>query len=294
MNITFIGLGIMGRRMAARLLAHGHTVTVWNRTPDKCAPLVSEGAHTAATPAAAARGADLLITMLAHPRAVRDAATGADGFLHQLTSGSLWMDCSTCDPAFSRTMAREATGRGIHFLDAPVSGTAPHAENGELTFLIGGHAGDVERARPVLEVLGNAIHHVGDWSHGSAMKLVTNLLLASAMTALSEGLALGEGLGLSRETLLDTLLGSPVAAPFLAMKRGQVTGDRTDTHFPLRWMHKDMALVSGAAFDAGVTLPAAEAIKSLFGQVARDGFADADFAAISRWYQRQIDPAPEQ
>jgi 3-hydroxyisobutyrate dehydrogenase-like beta-hydroxyacid dehydrogenase len=136
MRIGFIGLGIMGSRMAAQLHAHGSPLVVFNRSLEKASPLLAKGVAWAATPAALAAQVDLLFTMLAHPDAVRDTALGTHGFLQQLHPGALWVDCSTVHPAFAREMAAEAQRRQVRFLDAPVSGSKLQAERGRNSFFL--------------------------------------------------------------------------------------------------------------------------------------------------------------
>jgi len=280
MKIAFMGLGIMGSRMAANLLRAGHELTVWNRSSAKAQGLVQKGARLASTPAEAARGCDIAFTMLTSPDAVAGVALGPDGFLDHMAKGSLWVDCSTVTPGSARRMAREAASRGVSFLDAPVVGSLPAAEKAELTILVGGDAKDLERCRPLLSVMGKTIRHLGAAGMGCSLKLVNNMLLGNAMAAFSEALAFGEALGFGRAALLDALVGSGVAAPFLAAKREKLATGRYDAEFPLRLMHKDLQLVSDAAFDLGVPLPATHATKEIFGQAAAKGLADVDFSGI--------------
>lgn len=280
MKIGFIGLGIMGSRMAANLLGAGHQLSVWNRSAAKAQGLVQKGARVASTPAEAARQSEITFTMLADPDAVAAAALGPDGLLASMARGSLWVDCSTVTPASSRRMAAEAASRGVSFLDAPVAGSLPVAEKGELTFLVGGEEKDLERCRPLLSAMGKTIRHVGATGMGSSLKLVNNMLLGNAMAAFSEALAFGEALGFSRGALLDSLLGTAVVAPFLAGKKEKLATGRYDVEFPLRLMHKDLQLVSSTAYELGVPLPATHATKELFGQAAANGLADVDFSGI--------------
>jgi 3-hydroxyisobutyrate dehydrogenase-like beta-hydroxyacid dehydrogenase len=279
-KIAFIGLGIMGSRMAGNLLRAGHDLAVWNRSADKTQGLAKAGARVASTPAETVSQREVVFTMLANPDAVAAAALGRGGFLPAMSRGALWVDCSTVTPVFSRRMAEEAAARGVRFLDAPVAGSLRVAEKGELTFLVGGDQKDLEACRPLLAVMGKTIRHVGGAGMGSSLKLVNNLLLGNAMAAFSEALALGEALGIRRSELLDTLIGSPVAAPFLEGKKEKLASGRYDVEFPLRLMHKDLQLVSSTAYELGVPLPATHAVKELFSQAAAGGLADVDFSGI--------------
>jgi 3-hydroxyisobutyrate dehydrogenase/glyoxylate/succinic semialdehyde reductase len=206
MKIGFIGLGIMGSRMAANLQKHGYDLVVFNRTRAKAQPLLDKGATFADSPAKLAEQVDVLFTMLAHPDAVEQAALRADGFLNNLKPNAVWIDCSSVNPSFSKKMAAAAAARQVHFVDAPVTGSAPVAAEAKLVFWVGGDAGDVEAIRPLLLCMGNKIVHAGKQGMGTSMKMVINLLLGSAMASFAEAMALGQGLGLSQKMLFDSLL----------------------------------------------------------------------------------------
>src|SRR4029077_3068892 len=194
MKIGFIGLGIMGSRMAANLQKHGHDLVVFNRTRAKAQPLLDNGATFAESPARLAEEVDVLFTMLAHPDAVELTALGADGFLEPLRSNALWVDCSSVNPSFSKNMAAEAARRGVHFVGAPVTGSAVPAAEAKLVFWVGAEPADLEAVRSLLLCMGNRIVHVGGHGMGTAMKMVVNVLLGNAMAAFAEAMALGQGL----------------------------------------------------------------------------------------------------
>jgi 3-hydroxyisobutyrate dehydrogenase-like beta-hydroxyacid dehydrogenase len=291
MEVGFIGLGIMGSRMAGNLVKHGYELVVYNRTRQKSEGLLEQGAAWAETPKAVAERVEVLFTMLAHPDAVLEMALGingsdtdqgASGFLDGMEAGRLWIDCSTVHPSFSRQMAREARERQIRFLDAPVAGTKGPAAAGQLTFLVGGEASDLEACRPMLEAMGSRIVHVGGNGQGTSLKMVVNLLLAQGMLAFSEALLLGQALGIERDRLFEVLGGGPVAAPFTASKREKIEGDEYEADFPLRWLHKDLQMAGIAAYEKGVALPATSLAKEVYGLAARLGMADLDFSAIYR------------
>ena len=280
MKIGFVGLGAMGSRMAANLQKSGYPLVVFNRSADKAASLVSAGALLAATPAALAEEVEVLFTMLAHPAAVREAAFGESGFLGRLRRGSLWIDCSTVNPSFSREMAAAALARKLRFLDAPVAGSRGPAEKGELTFFVGGEAADVLASGPLLRAMGKNIVHVGSHGMGASLKMVNNLLLASSMAAFAEALVLGEALGISRNRLLELLMKSPLVAPYLATKREKIERGDYSPEFPLEWMQKDLHLAALSAQETAVALPLASAAKETYQLAARDGHAHEDFSAI--------------
>jgi len=286
MKVGFIGLGIMGSRMAGNLLKKGHELVLFNRSKERAGSLIAQGASFLETPAKVAENVPLIITMLPEPTAVTGVALGKDGFLDHLTKGSLWIDSSTVNPSFSRTMADECKKRGIRFLDAPVAGSKIPAEQAQLIFFVGGDKGDVESSMPLLKAMGKAVFHIGSNGMGTAMKMANNLLLAGAMAAFSEAMVLGEALGISREALFDVLLQSPVSAPFLALKRPLIESGTFETQFPLKWMHKDLQLASATAYECGVAMPDMHAVKELFALAVRSGLGEKDFSALYQYLKK--------
>ena len=280
MKIGFIGLGIMGSRMAANLQKHGYALVVFNRTRAKAQPLLDNGASFAESPAKLAEQVDLLFTMLAHPDAVEQAALRENGFLNHLKPSALWVDCSSVNPSFSKKMAAEAARRRVHFVDAPVTGSAPVAEDANLVFWVGADGADLETIRPLLLCMGSRIVHTGGHGTGTSMKMVINLLLGTGMAAFAEAMALGEGLGLSSKMLFDSLLGTPAVAPFLASKREKIESGNYEAEFPLRWMQKDMHLASVSAYESGVAMPLTNVTKEIYRLAMRDGHDIEDFSAI--------------
>jgi 3-hydroxyisobutyrate dehydrogenase/glyoxylate/succinic semialdehyde reductase len=295
MKIGFIGLGIMGSRMAANLQKHGHSLVVFNRTREKAEALVAAGAKWADSPAALALQVEVIFTMLAHPDAVEEAARGEDGFLRYPQPNQMWIDCSTVNPSFSRKMAAEAKARGVPFLGAPVTGSKGQAELAKLTFWVGGETSDLETCRPLLECMGNRIIHCGGPGTGAALKMVMNQLLGTAMAAFAEGLVLGESLGLSREVLFEALLGSPAAAPFLALKRKRIeSGNYEPADFPLRWLQKDLHLAALSAYETGAAMPLTNTAKEIYRLAIRDGRGREDFSAIYDYLARNHDVKPNE
>jgi 3-hydroxyisobutyrate dehydrogenase/glyoxylate/succinic semialdehyde reductase len=280
MKIGFIGLGIMGSRMATNLQEHGYSLAVFNRTRAKAEPLLGSCGTFSDSPAKLAEQVEVLFTMLAHPDAVEKAALGHNGFLNHLKPNALWVDCSSVNPSFSKKMAAAAAARQIRFVDAPVTGSAPVAAEGKLVFWVGADPADLEEIRPLLLCMGDKIVHTGGHGAGTSIKMVINLLLGTAMTAFAEAMALGEGLGFSRKMLFDSLLGMPAVAPFLASKREKIEKGNYDPEFPLRWMQKDMHLASVSAYETGVAMPVTNATKELYRLAMREGHAGQDFSAI--------------
>jgi 3-hydroxyisobutyrate dehydrogenase-like beta-hydroxyacid dehydrogenase len=280
MKIGFIGLGIMGSRMAANLQKHGYSLVLYNRTRAKAEPLLGPCGTFADSPAKLAGQVEILFTMLAHPDAVEEAALGVNGFLNHLGPNTVWVDCSSVNPSFSKKMAAKAARREVHFVDAPVTGSAPAAAEAKLIFWVGADPADLERIRPFLLCMGNKIVHTGGHGTGTSMKMVINLLLGTGMAAFAEAMALGEGLGLSSKILFDSLLGTPAVAPFLAAKRDKIDNRNYEVEFPLRWMQKDMHLATLSAYETGVALPLTNVTKEMYQLAMRDGHATEDFSAI--------------
>lgn len=279
MNIAFLGLGIMGSRMATNLAKAGHSVRVWNRTPEKSASLISVGCIPAASSTKAVAGAQVVITMLADPQALRDVALG-QGMVDAMELGALWIDCSTVDPSTSRQMAANATNRGLRFLDAPVSGSSSAAANAKLVFFVGGTSEDLETARPLFDAMGSRIVHAGLQGAGASLKLVNNLFLAQAQAAWSEALGLAEKFGLSQETVNEAILPTHVAPAFLGFKRDKIENREWSPEFPLKHALKDIRLALSAAKEAGMDLQQLTAAESLYAQALSRGFGDSDISAI--------------
>src|ERR1700730_10004321 len=280
MKIGFIGLGIMGSRMAANLQKHGYSLILFNRTRAKAKPLLGPCGTFSDSPAKLAEQVGVLFTMLAHPDAVEQAALGDNGFLDHLRPNALWVDCSSVNPSFSKKMAAAAAARQIRFVDAPVTGSAPAAAEAKLIFWVGADPSDLERIRPLLLCMGNKIVHTGGHGTGTSMKMVINLLLGTGMAAFAEAMALGEGLGLSPKILFDSLLGTPAVAAVLAAKRNKIDNHNYQVEFPLRWMQKDMHLAAVSAYETGVALPLTNVTKEMYELAIRDGHATEDFSAI--------------
>ena len=283
MKVAFIGLGIMGSRMAQNLLSAGHELVVHNRTYSKAEGLLSNGAVFAESPPIAAQGVDVLITMLAQPATVNAVARGEHGFLNSLSHDTVWMDCSTVDPAFAREIAAECKQRGLRYLETPVSGTRVHAENGVLKFSVGGDKTDLEVVRPLMEIMGSQIDYLGPCGSASSMKLVLNHMMACSVTAFAESAALGQALGIDRDMLFDQITGSVVAAPFLVTEKEKMKGMEFEIDFPLNLMTKDMTLISQAAYDVGVAMPIANCVKESYQLAEEHGYGDDDYTAIYKF-----------
>jgi len=287
MKITFIGLGIMGSRMAANLLKNGVELTVYNRSKEAVEQLKEQGAKAADTPKQAVAEADIVFSMLSTPEVVEALFLGDKGTLAAMKNGALWVDCSTVNPSFSRK-AGEAAGRaGIHFLDAPVAGTKPHAENAELVFFLGGEQNLLETVRPYMEMMGRKVLHIGKVGQGASFKMLVNIMLAQSMAIFSESVLLGQKMGISKEFLLKAIPGLVVAAPFTGAKAAMIQKEDYEVQFPLEWMHKDLHLAATTAYELNQPLYLANLTKELFAEANNKGMGRLDFAAIHKYLEER-------
>ncbi|TVT25125.1 NAD(P)-dependent oxidoreductase [Amycolatopsis acidiphila] len=262
----------MGTPMATRLLEAGHDVTVWNRTAARTGPLVDSGARAADSPAEAVAGADTVFTMLANPAALDQVLSGE--LVATLRPGQVLVDMSTVGPAEIRSLARRLPGE-VTLVDSPVRGSVPEATEGRLIIYTGATAAAYEKVRPLLTVLGTP-HHVGGPGAGAATKVVVNLTLGVAMTALGEALALGDTLELDRSTLLDILAESPLGATVRA-KRANLESGTYPPSFKLSLALKDLHLVTATAAQQ---LPIAAATLGWLERATHESATDPDFSAV--------------
>lgn len=280
MKIAFIGLGIMGSRMACNLLSNNFNVTVYNRSIQKVDELEIDGAKIAKTPSEAVKEVKVVITMLSTPDAVREVAMSNDGFLQALAENSIWIDCSTVSPTFSKEMAEECTKRKIRFIDAPVAGSKIPAAKGQLVFLAGGNIIDIEECMPLFNSMGKKVIIAGENGYGSALKLTVNSLMGVALNGYVESLWLGESLGIDKKTLIETFNQLPVTSPALIMKQDKFINDDYEPEFPLQWMHKDLYLAAEEGYKNNQALPVINAVKEQFAKAKQAGFAENDFSAL--------------
>ncbi len=284
-RLAFLGLGRMGAPMAARLADAGHELTVWSRTRAHAAVL-ADRATVVDSPAAAGTKAEIAITMLVDGGALEEVALGREGLVEGLGGGSLLVDMSTTGPATARKVAKALESREIAFVDAPVAGSTGPAADGRLAIMIGGDGEAVERARPLLAVLGDPerIWHVGPVGAGQAAKLMVNLVLGGVMTAVAEGYTLGRVLGLDPEVALGVLESASVAGQTVRGKRARLLeGDYEQAGFRLALMHKDLRLALDAARAARAALPGTERVADLFAGAKGQGLADQDYAAVAAY-----------
>ncbi len=287
MKVTFIGLGIMGSRMAANLLKNGVELTVYNRSKEVVEYLVRQGAKAANSANEAVAEADIVFSMLSTPEVVDTLFMGPDGVLSNMKKGAIWADCTTVNPSFSLKAAAKAVNAGIQFLDAPVAGTKPHAGDAELVFFIGAEKPLLAVVQPYLEMMGKKIILIGETGKGASFKMLVNIMLAQSMIIFSESILLGEKMGIDKEFLLNIIPNLVVAAPFTKSKARMIEMDDYDLQFPLEWMYKDLHLAALTAYEHNQPLYLANVAKELFAEATKSGMGRLDFAAIHRYLEKK-------
>jgi 2-hydroxy-3-oxopropionate reductase len=281
-RIGFIGLGIMGRSMAANLVAAGHHVLVWNRSSEPQRALIELGAEGACGPDELAREVDVVITMLSDDAALRAVLEGEHGVLAHAPPGTLVIDMSTVSPALSKELAGTAARRQVRMLDAPVSGGDVGAREGTLSIMVGGEAEDVERARPLFEVLGARVVHVGPAGAGQVVKACNQVLVAVIFAGVSEALVLGSKLGVEPAAVLDALSGGMAANKIMEMRRRNFLEHDFAPGFKVDLHHKDLGIALDAAGQADVPLPLGAAAQQMLRQLRAAGHGEEDDSALLR------------
>lgn len=284
MDVAFLGLGAIGRPMAARIVAGGHSLAVWNRTAERAERFVAEtGARLAATPADAARGAQVVITCLPTSRDVESLLDGADGLLAGIGNGTTLIDCTSGDPAGCRRIAARLRERGASFIDAPVSGGVTGAQNGTLTVMIGGDADVIARVRPVLDSFGKNIVHCGETGAGDAVKAVNNALLAIHVWTTAEGLATLAKAGIDPAIALQVINASSGRSnTSMNLFPERVLTRAFPRTFRLALLEKDLGIAAEVARDQRVPTPMIQLASELF-RIARSELGEvADHVEAAR------------
>jgi 2-hydroxy-3-oxopropionate reductase len=281
-TIGFIGLGVMGAPMARNLLAAEFDVVAWNRSPEPLAALVAAGARSAESAAAVVAEASVTVAILKDDAVVRAVLGGADGAIAAAAGGSLVIDMSTVSPALARELAAEAGGRGVAFLDAPVSGGDVGAQAGTLSIMVGGEAEDVERARPVFEALGSRVTHVGAAGAGQIAKACNQVLVAVIFAGLAESLVLGSKLGADPARVLDAVGGGMAANRIMEVRRDNFLDHDFAPGFKVDLHHKDLEIALAASGEVDAPLPLTAEVQQMFRQLRAAGFGEEDDSALLR------------
>jgi 3-hydroxyisobutyrate dehydrogenase len=279
-TLGFVGLGVMGGRMAKRLLDARHPVVGYNRTRAKAQWLADAGLRLAASPREVAQAADTVFTMVTDTAALEAVTRGPDGILAGLRRGGVLVEMSTVSPAAVRALAADVAARGAELLDAPVSGSPATLEAGQLSFMVGGAETALERVRPYLTAIGPTITHVGALGLAKAMKLAINQGLAVQMLAFAEAVVLAEKAGVARERAVEALLRSVVASPMLKYRGPFVLGMPAEAWFDVGMMQKDLMLSLDLGRAAGVPLPTVSLTNEMLTAARGLGLAGHDFAVV--------------
>ncbi|MFI6044633.1 2-hydroxy-3-oxopropionate reductase [Nocardia sp. NPDC051321] len=285
-TIAFIGLGIMGSPMAVHLATAGHTVTAYNRTVAKAAPLVAAGGRAATSIADAVHRAEVICVMVPDSPDVKEVLGGEKGVFDSAEPGALIIDFSSIRPDVTVELAKQAVARGFRLLDAPVSGGEKGAVDAALSIMVGGDAADFEEAKPILDVLGKTVVHVGPSGSGQTVKAANQLIVAANIQALAEAVIFLEAYGVDIEAALRVLGGGLAGSKVLDQKqhnmlsRTFVPGFRIDLH------HKDMGIVTAAARAAGVVVPVGSLVEQLMASAKASGDGGLDHSALLRGVER--------
>ena len=281
-KVAFLGLGIMGSRMAANLCRAGFEVHAWNRTRARAEELAAEhGALVADSPAEASAAAGIAITMVVDSPEVEAVLFGPDGAAEGLGEGGLAIDMSTIAPSASRAIADRLGERGVALLDAPVTGSKPKAEDGTLTIMVGGEATEFERAKPLFEAMGRLVLHVGPQGHGSMVKLINNTVAAVNTAAVAEGIAVGRRAGVDLDKLIEVIGAGSGASAMLDLKAQPIIERQYEALFKLGHMLKDVRHCLAEAEALGVDMRVAAAAETLYAEADDAGHYDDDFAAVA-------------
>lgn len=290
LHIGFIGLGVMGAPMAGHLAAAGHRLTLLDADAPVATALavrLGAGAQVAATPADVAAHSDIVITMLPHGGVVQQVALGEAGLVQGLRPGALLLDCSSAEPWLTQATAAALAAQGAAMVDAPVSGAAWGAAEARLVFMVGGAQADVARVRPLLDVMGRAVFHLGDVGSGHAMKCINNLITAVTFSATAEGLVIGKRYGLDPAAMVD-VLDQSTGQSWITRNhiRQRILSRSFDDPFKLALMLKDMGIANALARETGTAAPLAGLGQQLWQAAARAAGPEASVSELVRWVEQ--------
>jgi 3-hydroxyisobutyrate dehydrogenase len=272
----------MGSGIAANLLRGGFELYVHNRTPEKAAPLLTQGAYWAESPSAAAAQAELVITVVGDDAASRAVWFAPDGVLVGARPGTFVVECSTLSLAWVRELHAAAHAKGLRFADAPMAGSKPAARSGTITLYVGAEPDVFQAIQPVLQSFSQGQIHFGPPTSGAAYKLINNMMAAAQVVALGEGMALAEKAGLNMDKVMQAVNSGVIASTAVKIKTPNIVARKhDDVYFALRWMHKDMSYALRIGDELGVPLPIAAEVREIFRMAIQKGFGDLDWSAVS-------------
>ena len=282
MRVGFVGLGTMGGAMAANAARAGFEVSAWNRTPGRAADLADLGVYLLESPAAVAAASEIVITIVSDTPDVEAVLFGPAGVAEGAKAGSLVVDMSTISPSATRDFAARLATNGVAMLDGPVSGGSEGAKKGTLSIFIGGHAADLERARPVLQSLGTTITHVGPIGSGQAVKAVNQVILAGTYIGVAEGIVLAIKAGLDVEQTVAALSGGAAQSWVLTNRSGRMLANDYPLGFKVSLHRKDLGIALSMARELGASLPISALVEAIEAGVMGQGHADDDMSAVAR------------
>lgn len=287
MKVAFVGMGTMGVPMALNLLKARHEVTVHNRTRDRELPVADAGAQRADSPQAAAIGAEVIITCVSDTPDVEAVILGEQGIIQGAAVGAIVVDMSTISPTTTQAMAATLAEKGIHMVDAPVSGGSEGAQKGTLSIMVGGETEIVERVRPVLEAMGKTITHIGPIGSGQITKAINQIIVAGTYWSVAEGMALGIKAGLDMERIVQAVGGGAAGSWGLTNRSGNMIANEYPLGFRVRLHQKDLNIALNAARELGVTIPMAAYVEQIETGLMACGYGDEDISAIARVVRQQ-------
>ncbi len=276
----------MGKGMARSLIRAGYEVSIYNRTRDKAEEVARLGGVVVDSPAEAARGADVVVTMLANPAALLAVVEGERGVLTTIKPGAVLIDSSTVSPPTTYRVLKQLNARGADMIDAPVFGSKNEAETGALGFIVGGDPAVLARVQGVFDAMGRTMR-VGDNGMGAYAKLVVNLVIAGTLQAFNEGLVMAAKSGIDAQAMVEIIQSSRARSGIIEMKAPQILKRDFNPFFPLQLMAKDMGLIRESAAALGLNLPLANAVSQVYDQCLADGLGAEDFAASIKLVEAQ-------
>ena len=279
-KVGFIGLGIMGGPMAQNLMEAGYEMVLYNRTPEKAEEIAGDGSTVAESPKEVAESCDLIVLMLPDSPQVEEVVEGEDGVLEGLEEGALIVDMSTISPVVTRELAEKIEERGASMLDAPVSGGEPGAQQGTLAIMAGGSEEDFERAKPLLEVMGDAITHVGPTGAGQTAKAANQIVVAVTLEGISEALVLASKAGVAPEKILEAISGGLAGSNVMEAKKENFLEHDFEPGFRIDLHHKDLGIALAAGREYGVSLPVTAIVDQMLEALKTKGRGDRDHSAI--------------
>lgn len=282
--VAVLGLGTMGSGMARRLLEAGYEAKLFNRSPERYKSFKDSGAVLCKSPAEAATGADIVISMVSDDLVSRSLWQGPQGALSTAGAGAVLVECSTLSLDWVQELENLAKARGCRFLDAPVTGSKDQAESGKLKFLVGGDAETIAAIAPVLSVMSVEIVPLGPVGSGTTLKLVNNFLCGAQIAALAEGLAVLDRHGLNQNVALAVLMKGAVGSPLLQTIMARVASDDFTPNFSVSLIEKDLSYAINEGAKVGVDLSSAEAARSRFQQANAAGLGERDIASLVKWF----------